>query len=168
MTSTNKVRAAAKLDLGALLATATVAETTVTAYIDRAAVHAYETNRDDTDARDRAAASKITLRARRATPGEKAEAIARFVDDRENTIGFPSETVYNQRLEHIVGAALLSISDHSDATIDGPIPQPEMAQLRAAIGEHAWARLREFTTGESNDSALDADFSPAPSGATPN
>ena len=150
MTSTNKVRAAAKLDLGKLLATATVAETTVTAYIDRAA------------------ASKITLRARRATPGEKAEAIARFGDDRENTIGFPSETVYNQRLEHIVGAALLSITDHSDATIDGPIPQPEMAQLRAAIGEHAWARLREFTTGESNDSALDADFSPAPSGATPN
>lgn len=168
MTSTNKVRAAAKLDLGKLLATATVAETTVTAYIDRAALHAYETDKTDTDARDRALASKVAIRLRRATPGEKAEAIARFGDDRENLAGFPSETVYNQRLEHIVGAALLSITDHSDATIDGPIPQPEMAQLRAAIGEHAWARLREFTTGDSNDSALDADFSPAPSGATPN
>ena len=179
MTSTNKVRAAAQLDLAKLIASATVAQTTVTAYTDRAAVRAWEetvakgSKASDEEraaaeeARERAVASRITIRVRRATPAQKAEAITRFGDDREGIAGLPSETVYNQRIEHIAGAAVLEITDAEGATAPGPVDQPTMAQLRVVIGEHAWGKLRDFATGDSDDSALDADFSQAPSGATP-
>lgn len=175
MTSTNKVRAAAKLDLAKLIASATIAETTITAYTDRAAVLEWETHAraktPDAEkvaaARDRAVASQIKVRVRRATPAQKAEAIARFGDDREGMTGLPSETVYNQRIEHIVGSAILEIVDADGATADGDLDQATMAQLRVVIGEHAWGKLRDFATGDSDDAGLDADFSQAPSGATP-
>ena len=172
-TTTNRVREAARLDLGALLATATTAETTVTGYLDRAAVQEWADSSDsDSDtareARERALASRVELRVGRATPRAKAEAIARFPDDRELTAGFPSETVYHQRVEHIVGSAIITVTDSDGATADGPLPQPTTAQLRGAIGENAWAKVRDFATGETDDAALDADFSQAPSGATPN
>lgn len=166
-TNTNRVRAAAKLDLAKLIAAATVAEITVNAYTDRAAVAEWDEHRDDTDARSRALASRIEIRARRATPATRSDAISKYADDRENTVGFPSEQVYNQRFEHIVGASILSITDADGATADGPLDQPTMASLRAVIGDHAWLKLRNFVTGDSDDAALDADFSQAPSGATP-
>lgn len=174
MTSTNRVRAAAELDLAKLIASATVAETTVTAYTDRAAVQEWADLRNsDTDektveaARQTALASRIQIRVRRSEPAARAEAIARFGDDRENTIGFPSETVYSQRIEHIVGSAVLDITNADGAKAAGPVDQATMARLRAAIGERAWGQVRDFATGDTDDSALDADFSQAPSGATP-
>lgn len=163
----NKVRAAATLDLAALINSATRATTIVYAYLNRAAALAWQDNNADTAARDAALASRTAIRVGRSTPAAKAEAITAHPDPTEMVNGFPAETIHARRMEHIVGSAIIDITDSNGDIAEGPVDQATMAALRIAIGERAWTSLRDFATGDTDDTALDSDFSQAPSGATP-
>ncbi len=158
--------------LDQILARATRATTTITACTDRAALRAWHAAHDAGDhaAAERHAAqardSRITITITRATPAARAAAITRITDPSGDEATF-SETVLYRRLTAITGSAITLITSPAGDEATGPLTEDEATRLRDAIGETAWAQLRDFATGEDDEDGLDPDFSPAPSGETP-
>ena len=177
---TNHVKAAAGFDLAKLLAkSATVPETDVTVHLDGQALarlRAIATERSKPDAdeaaldaeeerlRAQAAASKVTIRVRAVGAEERGRIIVAIPEDKNDPTG---EVAIPKRLTALVAAAVVSIADADGHVNSGAIDVDQMSAMRTAMGDLQWSRLQTAVLADVDDEVLDAPFSRAHSGATP-